>query len=127
MTTPIFKENGSVDVDLLRDETKRMAAEKKAKEERRAIQDHITLLNDIINERDWFHSFKNYADAHHLAYENGWNYKNRRLHVMKAYIPKGSKYYEGTFYGKASYASSKMMIVRPLGFWERLLLRWKSW
>jgi hypothetical protein len=26
MTTPIFKENGSVDVDLLRDETKRMAA-----------------------------------------------------------------------------------------------------
>jgi hypothetical protein len=85
------------------------------------------LTKDEDNVYAGFHSFKNYADAHHLAYVNGWNYKNRRFHVMKAYIPKGSKYYEGTFYGKASYASSKMMIVRPLGFWERLLLRWKSW
>jgi hypothetical protein len=56
MTTPIFKEDGSVDVDLLCDETKRMAAEKKAKEERKAIQEHISFLNETINEWEWFHS-----------------------------------------------------------------------
>lgn len=56
MTTPIFKEDGSVDVDLLIDETKRMAAEKKAKEAHKAIQEHISLLNDTINEWNWFPS-----------------------------------------------------------------------
>ncbi len=56
MTTPIFKEDGTVDIELLRDETKRMAAEKKAKKERKAIQEHISFLNDTITEWDWFHS-----------------------------------------------------------------------
>lgn len=56
MTTPIFKEDGSVDVDFLRDETKRMTAEKKAKKACKAIQHHISFLNETINEWEWFHS-----------------------------------------------------------------------
>lgn len=86
MTTPIFKEDGSVDVDLLRDETKRMAAEKKAKEERRAIQDHITFLNDTINEWDWFHSDRLIGVVVRIEDLEGRSYGNKEQKAIFDYL-----------------------------------------
>ena len=73
-----------------------------------------------------FHSFVRYEDADKLAQSLEANHTRRKYYVMKAYIPKGSEYYLGTFDDAASYASNKLMIVRPLTWWETIKLWWSE-
>lgn len=62
------------------------------------------------------HSLGNYADAVELIASQ----HNSHFKVMYAIIPKGSNYYEGTFNGKLSYASDKIVIHRPMNIWDKL-------
>ncbi len=65
------------------------------------------------------HSFGNYKDA--KAQCDGWNSPYSDFHyVMHTYIPKGSRYYKGTYDGKVSYASDKIMIVRKMNLWDKI-------
>ncbi len=73
-----------------------------------------------------FHSFVRYEDAEKLAQSLEANHPRRKYYVMKSYIPKGSEYYLGEFDGAASYASDKLMIVRPLTWWETIKLWWSE-
>jgi hypothetical protein len=91
-----------------------------------------TVMNSNLTKDMWgrvyvgFHSFVNYEDADKLATSLRVNNTRRKYYVMKSYIPKGSEYYVGTFDGAASYASNKLMIVRPLTWWETIKLWWND-
>lgn len=84
------------------------------------------LTKDWDSVHEGFHSFANYLDAKKLV--DGFNTHKiaRRYYVMNAYIPKGSEYYVGTFNAAVSYASNKLMIVRPLTTWEHIKGWWQS-
>lgn len=113
MTTPIFKEDGSVDVDLLRDETKRMAAEKKAKEERKAIQEHISFLNDTINEWDWFHSDRLIGAVVRIEDLEGRSYGNKEQKAIFDYLAQ-HEYLEYEDMGKEKFVSLITLLLQAM-------------
>lgn len=84
------------------------------------------LTKDMGRVYAGFHSFVHYEDADKLATGLEVNRTRRKYYVMKSYIPQGSEYYRGTFDGAASYASNKLMIVRPLTWWETIKLWWND-
>lgn len=86
MTTPIFKEDGSVDVEFLREEAKRMAAEKKAHEERKTIEGHITFLNDTLEDYDWFNSDRFIGVVVRVEDLESRNYGNKEQKAIFDYL-----------------------------------------
>ena len=66
------------------------------------------LSNQYITIEKGFHSFKSLAPLLNILF----NKEVKDYVIFKCIIPRGSKYYEGTFQGNRSYCSNSILLER---------------